>query len=74
MSYEFSMFAQQGWQCPICRRVYSPSTPMCWYCGNGETITTNNINIKMNNEQKTPSTDTEWLKYLTKTYSDQTKE
>ena len=28
-------FAQQGWQCPICRRVYSPTTPMCYCCGNG---------------------------------------
>lgn len=26
-------FAQQGWQCPICKRVYSPSTMMCCYCG-----------------------------------------
>ena len=24
---------QQGWQCPICKRVYSPMTPMCYYCG-----------------------------------------
>lgn len=23
----------QGWQCPICKRVYSPSMPMCNYCG-----------------------------------------
>ena len=28
-------FAQQGWQCPICKRVYSPTTQMCYYCGNG---------------------------------------
>ena len=26
--------AQQGWQCPICGRVYSPTTVMCLYCGN----------------------------------------
>lgn len=26
-------FAQQGWQCPICKRVYSPMTFMCYYCG-----------------------------------------
>ena len=26
-------FAQQGWQCPICKRVYSPFTPMCYCCG-----------------------------------------
>ena len=27
--------APQGWVCPKCGRVYSPSTPMCWYCGGG---------------------------------------
>lgn len=26
--------APQGWQCPICKRVYSPFTPMCYHCGN----------------------------------------
>ena len=41
--YEFQGFAQQGWQCPICKRVYSPTTPMCWYCGNGEVETTNSL-------------------------------
>ena len=30
----------QGWQCPICKRVYSPFTQMCLYCGNQETQTT----------------------------------
>ena len=29
----------QGWQCPVCKRVYSPTTIMCFYCG-GETTTT----------------------------------
>lgn len=24
----------QGWQCPVCKRVYSPTVPMCYYCGN----------------------------------------
>ncbi|HEU4602626.1 MAG TPA: hypothetical protein VFS24_11685 [Steroidobacteraceae bacterium] len=24
--------APQGWQCPMCRRVYSPTQPMCMYC------------------------------------------
>ena len=23
---------QQGWQCPICGRVYSPTTMMCLMC------------------------------------------
>ena len=25
--------AQQGWQCPICKRVYSSFTPCCFSCG-----------------------------------------
>lgn len=31
---------QQGWQCPICGRVYSPFTPMCYYCGGEQKIET----------------------------------
>lgn len=23
---------QQGWQCPLCNRVYAPTTHMCFYC------------------------------------------
>lgn len=31
----------KGWQCPICKRIYSPFTSMCLYCGgNQETQTT----------------------------------
>lgn len=32
-----SNLVQQGWQCPICKRVYSPFTMMCYYCG-GDTV------------------------------------
>ena len=31
---------QQGWVCPKCGRVYSPTTSMCFYCGNETTTTT----------------------------------
>lgn len=24
----------QGWECPKCGSVYSPTTPMCFKCGN----------------------------------------
>ena len=27
-------WVQKGWQCPVCNRVYSPTTVMCLYCGN----------------------------------------
>lgn len=46
MSYEFRGFIQQGWQCPICRRVYSPLTSMCLYCGTGEISTSTSTNIE----------------------------
>lgn len=29
-----SFFARQGWICPKCGRVYSPTTEMCLYCSN----------------------------------------
>ena len=54
MSYTFEGLAPQGWQCPICHRVYSPSTPMCWYCGNGLSTTSTSTDIpatKDNNEK-----------------------
>ena len=34
--YDYS-FAPQGWQCPICKRVYSPMTPCCFSCGGERT-------------------------------------
>lgn len=38
----------QGWECPKCGRVYSPTTPMCFYCVpvKGMTISTTGINIQ----------------------------
>ena len=38
-------FAQQGWQCPICKKVYSPTTPMCYYCGNGIPYTVSSTTV-----------------------------
>ena len=34
-----NIFVNMGWQCPICKRVYSPFTKMCMYCGNREVET-----------------------------------
>lgn len=34
--------APQGWECPVCHRVYAPSVPCCYYCGpEGRTKTIN---------------------------------
>ena len=73
MSYEFNMFAQQGWQCPICKRVYSPTTPMCYYCGNGVVTTSTSTNIEVNpSGNKTPKAfELDWLHHDTKTAQDE---
>ena len=36
----------QGWQCPICKRVYSPFVQMCFYCGKKETQAVTSTNIE----------------------------
>lgn len=35
-------FCQQGWECPKCGRVYSPSTSMCRFCGGEANLSANN--------------------------------
>ena len=40
MSYlSFPQFPQQGWECPKCGGVYSPTTPQCFRCPE-QTVTT----------------------------------
>lgn len=42
-------WAPEGWRCPMCGRVYSPTTPMCFYCSNKEgTIQTTGTSINDN--------------------------
>lgn len=55
MSYDFNGFAQPGWQCPICKRVFSPFTPMCYYCnqkGDEVTNTVSQLYVFTNNCKK----------------------
>ena len=40
MTNEFLVMTPQGWVCPTCGRVYSPYTPMCYYCGGEQKTTT----------------------------------
>lgn len=44
------LFGQQGWQCPICKRVYSPHTFMCYFCGNQETVASTGTEYKQTPE------------------------
>lgn len=49
MTNEFST-TPQGWVCPTCGRVYSPITPMCYYCGGEQktiTYTTSAENVEI---------------------------
>lgn len=38
-------FVQQGWQCPICHAVMSPTTDVCVNCTGITITTTNTIDI-----------------------------
>ena len=48
----------EGWRCPVCGRVYSPTTPMCFYCSNKE--------VKQTTTTTWPGTDDSqwWEEYL----------
>ena len=55
-------FAQQGWQCPICKRVYSPFTPCCFNCGaEGRTYTSTGTGVA----------DIDWQKHTTAVHKPQ---
>ena len=32
----YDKFIQQGWQCPVCKRVMSPNTSYCVFCDGDE--------------------------------------
>lgn len=50
---------EQGWQCPICKRVMSPRQDYCIFCAKQETtISTAGL-----------STDIDWVKYQSKSFS-----
>lgn len=51
MMYDTPMFAPQGWQCPICHRVYSPSTFTCYYCGDRETTMATNTTYEQKKDE-----------------------
>ena len=50
-------FVQQGWQCPICKRVYAPSVPMCFYCGNTRITTTSDTKLEENDSDTETNND-----------------
>lgn len=37
--YDIPQYIPQGWQCPVCKRVYAPDFPFCTVCGGNVTIT-----------------------------------
>lgn len=53
MEYCYGTPAQQGWQCPLCGRVYSPNTMMCLYCGNGKESASTSYEVDYVHREKT---------------------
>lgn len=33
----YQLQAQQGWQCPVCKKIYAPFIQECLHCNNVET-------------------------------------
>lgn len=51
--YEVPGFGvQQGWQCPICKRVYAPFVSECFNCGR--------VNVVTNVEVENISSEIDW--------------
>ncbi len=43
-------FTPQGWECPKCKRVYSPQTMMCIACPSMTSSTTNTVTTTLTSE------------------------
>lgn len=63
-SPNYQFFAPQGWVCPKCGRVYSPSTQMCVYCGGNSWPTITSTGTAVLNDKEW------WDGYLKQTIAD----
>ena len=63
--YQFPNWGARGWVCPKCGRVFSPTTPMCYYCGSNTRITpSTTTNPDITNIPTTKTVPAEWEKLL----------
>ena len=60
-------FIQQGWECPRCHRIYSPTQNFCLYCNDNRVIniTTTPEWIYKEDTRTGSIYDNEWLKTTT---------
>ena len=49
--YDMPQYIPQGWQCPVCKRVYAPDVRSCDYCG-AVTITGTCVGTALNKNEK----------------------
>ena len=49
-------YTPQGWQCPCCQRVFSPTIAMCLYCGPNKRVLTAPSTDMTENEKQTYQT------------------
>ena len=50
--FDYTTGYVQGWQCPVCKRVYAPFMPCCTVCGECQQ-TVSNVETGTNAEQIT---------------------
>lgn len=41
---------QQGWQCPVCKRVYAPWMAQCLSCGGQRTVCADSTVLHVNHD------------------------
>ena len=61
--FDNQFFVQQGWQCPICKRVYSPFTSCCLSCGAEGMTKTSTDWIEHQKEPSSVCVSTEYTTY-----------
>lgn len=70
---EDNFFVRQGWQCPICKNVYSPDTYKCFYCGESQanTYTSDSTSFVLNAGRAIPEKDRNRFNSFVQTFLDE---
>ena len=61
----YQLGAMQGWQCPLCKKIYGPFVQECLHCNNTESTITTTIG---DDPDKMTTTTIDWTKHESKTW------
>lgn len=55
-------YVKQGWQCPICKRIYGPDVTQCLYCNDARVTYARNSWLKPEFIKQYEEESKEWLR------------